>query len=400
MDENTTDVESTETDATLDAVDHNALGMSDEDFMNMDPAEFENANADDTEDNEDGVEEQPEEGNETNSESLGDDQDEQEDDDDVNGDEEDDAAADSDADETDEDTDDSDEQPTKNASNYGKDVDYEAEYKKLFAPIKSSGREIKMRNVDHVRNYVQMGDDYNKKMHEIKPYMKSLRTLKEHKILGDDISDDRLNFLIELDQKKPEAIKRLIAESGMDIYELQDEDKFSPEQSKQYQPEDQMVSEGSIEIEDALKSISSSPAYDQTINVMTKEFDAESRDIIAENPGYIKSLNADIVNGSYEKIIEEVQYARDMKMISADLSDIEAYIATVTMLHEQSQHTKGKAKPPAGKTTTRKAKGSNRKKKVGMSSSSTVPAKKNATGDQDYIGMSDEDFANLDTGVL
>ena len=398
MADNTTDVENVVDDTTPDAVDQmdEMLSMSDEDFMNSNPQDFaeEKNSADEGE--------QLEEGNEENSDqSLGDDQDEYEDDSQVNGEDEDDAAAESETDETEGDDDDFEGQPENQESNDDSDFDYEAEYKKLFEPIKSSGREIKMRNVEHIRNYIQMGDDYNKKMHELKPFMKSLRSLKEHNILGDENSDERLNFLIELDQKKPEAIKRLIAESGIDIYELQDEEKFSPEKSKQYRPENQMVSEGEYEIEDALKSIAGTESYSKTIEVMTKSFDAQSRDIIADNPSYIESLNHDIANGSYDKVMEEVQYARDMKMIPADMPDIQAYIATVQMLNQQAKQDQG-SQPPAPKTkqTTRKTSGGSRKKKVGMGSSSSRRSKSKQPQDQNFIGMSDEEFEKLDVGVL
>ena len=398
MADNTTDVENVVDDTTPDAVDQmdEMLNMSDEDFMNSNPQDFsdEDCSADEGE--------QLEEGNEENSDqSLGDDQDEYEDDSQVNGEDEDDAAADSESDETESGEDDSEGQPENQESNDDSDFDYEAEYKKLFEPIKSSGREIKMRNVEHIRNYIQMGDDYNKKMHELKPFMKSLRSLKEHNILGDENSDDRLNFLIELDQKKPEAIKRLIAESGIDIYELQDEEKFSPEKSKQYRPENQMVSDGEYAIEDALKSIAGTESYTKTIEVMTKNFDAQSRDIIADNPSYIQSLNHDIANGSYDKVMEEVQYARDMKMIPADMPDIQAYIATVQMLNQQAKQDQGSQPPaPQTKQTTRKTNGGSRKKKVGMGSSSSRRSKSKQPQDQNFIGMSDEEFEKLDVGVL
>lgn len=400
MTEETTDVENVEVQP--DAVDQSkVLGMSDEDFMNADPSEMVDIETPfDKGDEEFGVPtEQREENNDENNpdETLGDGEHGEELEDDTNVDGDSDNAENENPEEVEADNEDPGDQPTE-ASNDGDEIDYEAEYKKLFEPIKSSGREIKMRNVDHVRNYIQMGDDYNKKMHELKPYMKSLRTLKQFELIGSDTSDDRLNFLIELDQKNPEAIKKLIADSGLDIYELQDEDKFSPEKSKAYKPSNKIVSENEVGIEDALNDISGSETYQRTINVMTKEFDEKSRDIIAENPGYIRSLNHDMANGSYDRIMEEVKYARDMKYIPENMSDIEAYIATVQMLGKE-QSSKGQGLP-APKKTTRKVSGNNRRKKVGMSSSSSQPAKKKDTGELDYIGMSDEDFAKLDNEVL
>ena len=373
---------------------HDVLSMSDEDFMNANESDLAGqASEYDNGDDEQGVlVEQPEEGNKDNSDQpLGDDSDEDDDLDPANEEEDPDNAEDGDLDQAGEDDESEDDQPSETSDG---DIDYEAEYKKLFEPIKSSGREIKMRNVEHIKNYIQMGDDYNKKMHELKPYMKSLRNLKANKLIGEDTSDERLNFLIELDQMKPEAIKRLIADSGMDIYELQDEEKYSPEEAKKYKPTNKMVSDAEFAIEDAIKNISGSESFDKTIEVMTETFDEKSRDIIAENPSYIKSLNHDIANGSYDVVMDEVKYARDMKMIPDEMSDIEAYIATVSMLQAKEQSTKKVAEKQT-KTRT-----SNKKKKIGMSSSSSRPVKKQNLENQDFMAMSDEDFAKLDTGVL
>jgi len=375
---------------------HDVLAMSDEEFMAASETDLagQATNLDNGEDEQGVPTELPEESNDDSAQNLGDGNvDDEDQSNEANEEDEDDTAEASESEQASEDEDSQDNQP-ENADGES-DIDYEAEYKKLFQPIKSSGREIKMRNVDHVRNYIQMGDDYNKKMHELKPFMKSLRTLQANELIGKGTSDERLNFLIELDQKKPEAIKRLIAESGLDIYELQDEDKFSPEEAKKYKPEDRMVSEAEMEIEDAIKDISDSKEFDRTIDVMTNQFDEKSRDIIADNPAYIKSLNHDIENGSYDVIMDEVKYARDMKMIPNEMSDIEAYIATVQMINQKNTQ--------AGTTetaTTKPKRSSNKKKKIGMSSSSSRPAKKKDINNQDFMAMSDEEFAKLDSGVL
>ena len=93
--------------------------------------------------------------------------------------------------------------------------------------------------------------------------------------------------------------------------------------------------------------------------------------------------------------MDEVKYARDMKMIPNNMSDIEAYIATVQMIDQRNTQ--------AGTTetaTTKPKRSSNKKKKIGMSSSSSRPAKKKDINNQDFMAMSDEEFAKLDSGVL
>ena len=278
------------------------------------------------------------------------------------------------------------------------EIDYKAAYEQLLQPLKSSGRTINIRDINHARTYMQFGENYHRKMHEIKPYLKTVRTLKKHGLIGAPDETDRINFLLDLDQRKPEAVKKLIAEAGIDPYELQDEDKYSPEKAKEYQPEDHMVSETDIEIEDALKEISSSEQFDRTVHVLTNEFDDKSKDIIAENPEYIKYLNADMESGQYDKIMDEVRYQRDMNMMPGSISDIEAYIGVVQQMiaqrQQQAQNQQQNVDQSDNSGRQRVNRKVDKKRKQSMSSTKTS-RKKQGNKEFDFLSMSDEEFEKL-----
>ena len=272
------------------------------------------------------------------------------------------------------------------------EFDYEAEFKKLFEPIKANGREIQMKSVDQIRNRIQLAEGFDQKMRALRPYNRTLKTLEKSGLLG---NEEQLNFLLELNAKNPNAIKKLIADASIDPLDLVDEEKL--EESKNYRPDNHMVSDAEVEIDEAFKDISTSPAYDQTVNVLSNTFDSKSREIISEHPDYIRALNSDIESGIYDQIMQEVQYQREMGYIPRQLSDIEAYIGTVNYLAQQEaaqaqQHQNQGLQPqqqqaaPRSNTTTAK------KRKAMASPKGGSVRGKPKYDPGEFLEMSDEEF--------
>ncbi len=401
------------------AISGDLLNMSDEEFEKTneevflgEPQPFQEPEetgvtvySEDTEDtNEeeaDDSEDVSEDDTEDEDESLGDDGHEGDDDLDVNDEHDQSNAEDQDENQADEDGEAGDDQPSSKDGDESADedtIDYEAEYKKLFEPIKANGKIIKMRNAEQIVNRIQLAENYHKKMHDMRPYNTVLKTLERADLID---NEEELNFLIELKQKNPEAIRKLINESGIDKYELTDDDKM--EKAKTYRPQNHMVDESEVEIEDALRSISESDKYDETVQVMTKVMDAKSRDIIAENPNYIKSLNHDIETGIYETVMDNVSYQREMGELPAGISDIEAYIGTVQLMAKQEEAAAGKQSTPDMKSNPKKqTRKPNAKKRKAMA----TPSGRRAAGKKQYnpmdlMEMSDEDFTKeFGDGIL
>ncbi|MDT1904204.1 hypothetical protein FPK34_26495, partial [Acinetobacter baumannii] len=68
---------------------------------------------------------------------------------------------------------------------------------------------------DDIVSLMQRGAGFAKKMATLKPSMRVLRTLENHGITEQD-----LGFLIDLHKKNPDAINKLIKDSGVDVYSL------------------------------------------------------------------------------------------------------------------------------------------------------------------------------------
>jgi hypothetical protein len=284
-------------------------------------------------------------------------------------------------------------QPNENTEQSDEDVAArEAAFELLYGqPIKASGRNVQLRNLDHANNFIEMGIDYNKKMQSMKPHLKVLKTLEKEGLLNDEKAE-RLNLLLEVEKGNKDALKRLIADSGMDPLDLADDDVI--EKGKSYTPQNQIVSDQEVEIDEAFSAIEGSPSQQRTLNVMTKEFDAKSRQVISENPRYIVALNNDIEAGIFDEVMEAVQYRRDMKLVPDGVSDMELYIDTVREIAGSEQtaptvvNTNEQTKPN-NSTQSRET----RRRKVGMSGNkSSRKPKKRQYDPIEILGKDDEKF--------
>ena len=359
------------------------LSTSDEDFEKLSPEDFEKALTGETEDVSD-----------TDvGDTLGDD-DEEDDDSEVNEDEPTDTAEEDGSEQTEDDTDSDGDQPNEDEQPATVDAKQMKEaYDLLFGnPIKASGREVQIRNPQHAKNFIEMGIDYNKKMQSMRPHLKTLKTLEKEGLLDDM---DKLNLLLEVKHGNKDALKRLIAESDIDPLDLADEEVI--EAGRNYKPQNHMVSEKEVEIEEALNSIEGTPTQQRTLDVMTKEFDQRSREIISDNPSYIVALNQDMESGAYDEVMDAVNYRRDMKRVPAGMSDMELYIETAEQL---SQAKDNMPLQQNNQTQQKKQRGSTKQDKARMSGtkSSRKPQKKEYDP-MEVLGMDDAKF-ELEMGHL
>jgi hypothetical protein len=265
-------------------------------------------------------------------------------------------------------------------------------YELLYGkPIKASGREVRFKDPEHVLHFAQMGIDYNKKMRDMRPHRSTLKTLEKEGLLGDE---EKLNLLLEVKQGNKEALKRLLAENEIDPMDLVDD----LEEGTSYKPQNHLISEQEVEIEEALNSIKQSPAYQQTIDVMTQELDQGSKEILSENPDYIVALNQDIETGVFNDVMGQVEYLRGLGQIPNNVSDIEAYIALVQQMNaEQQQGTQQVQTPVQNQQVAQpaqaKKKGASRRRKQGMANvKSSKKPNKPEYDPIDILSMDDSEF--------
>lgn len=271
-------------------------------------------------------------------------------------------------------------------------VDFKAEYEKLTAPFMANGREMKVESVDDARTLMQMGANYNKKMAALKPNLKLLKLLENNGLL----SEEKIGFLIDLEKKSPEAINKLIKDSGIDPMDL------DAEKAGSYKPTHRTVSDAEMELDSVLEDISTSPNFQRTIDVVGKEWDAKSKQAVAEAPQLLKVINSHIESGVFDIIRAEVDRERMLGRLSG-ISDIEAYrqvgdainarggFAHLSAQGQQTQTTKPEVVVPAPKKVDEQK--LNEKRRAAAPAKQAVAATKSA--DFNPLALSDDEFQKL-----
>lgn len=202
------------------------------------------------------------------------------------------------------------------------DVNYESAYKELMAPFQAARREVKLDNIEDARRLMQMGVDYSKKMELMKPHLRILRTLDKAKLTD----PEQVNFLIDLHEKNPDAIKKLLKDGDIDPMDLDLKD------SETYKPNEHVIGDTELALSEAFDSISESPQYQAVLSTFDK-MDTVSKQQLQDNPGVIPVITQHMEAGIYEKVWAKVQTERMFGRL-AGLSDLDAYYATGEALHK------------------------------------------------------------------
>ena len=273
----------------------------------------------------------------------------------------------------------------------GAAVNYEAIYKKITAPFKANGREIQIKDVDDAISLMQMGANYNKKMSALKPNLKLMKLLENNGLL----SEEKLSFLIDLDKKNPEAISKLIKDSGVDPLDL------DAEKAGDYKPTVRKVDDREMELDAVLDEIQETDSYSRTLDVVSNQWDGASKNVIANAPQLLKVINSHVQTGVYDLIVKEIEREKMFGRLSG-LSDIEAYRQIGDAIQArggfdhlvfQGQQTQPKPaivqpKPKMGDE------GKRREKRLAASTSQpAVPSKTPA--DFNPLALSDDEFSKV-----
>lgn len=392
------------------------LSLSDEELLKLDPSTLDDLAAQAESNSDEGTETEEEN---TSSEDSGADADESEDSGEGRGDAEvagdegakaTDAEAEDRADDT-EQTESTDAQPGKDAkaeSSKGADsnadstkqsekateaVDYKAAYEKLTAPFIANGREMSVKSVDDAIALMQMGANYNKKMAALKPNLKLMKMLEANGLM----SEEKINFLIDLEKKNPDAINKLIKDSGLDPLEL------DTEKADGYKPTQRTVTDNDLELDSVLDEIQNTPSYKRTIEVVANEWDAKSKQIVGANPQLLRVINSHVQSGIYDLITAEVESERVFGRLSG-LSDIEAYRQVGDAIqarggfdHLSAQGQQTKPAAPAVLKPTPKKVDEQKLNEKRRAASAAKPAAAPAAPAKDFnpLALSDDEFSKL-----
>lgn len=270
------------------------------------------------------------------------------------------------------------------------EIDYKAEYSKIFAPFKANGKEVVVSSAEDAISLMQMGAGYNKRMQALKPNLKLMKMLDNSGLL----SEEKISYLIDLDRKNPEAISKLIKDGGLDPMDL-DADKASG-----YKPNTYTVDEREIELDTVLEELQGTPAYTRTLDVVSTKWDGPSKQVVASTPQLLRVINDHIESGIYDIISKEVERERMFGRLKG-LSDIDAYRQVGDELHKQGgfNHLSTQVKTPVKTVVTPpkpdKAKEDELREKRRAASSTRSVGTKSAPKEFNPLSMSDDEFDKI-----
>lgn len=275
-------------------------------------------------------------------------------------------------------------------------IDYEAEYKRLLAPFKANGREIQVGSVDDALSLMQMGANYNKKMAGLKPSLKLMKMLENNGLL----SEEKIGFLIDLEKKNPEAINKLVKDSGINPMDL------DAEKAGEYKPKTHTVDDREMELDTVLDDIQSTPTYNRTLEIVSKKWDGKSKQVIADQPQLLKLINDHVDRGIYDLISKEVESGRMLGRLNG-LSDIEAYRQVGDAIqarggfnHLGSSQGKPATVPVVVQPKPKQVDDGKLNDKRRAASSSTPVVSSSGTKDYNPLALSDEEFNKLSAPVV
>jgi hypothetical protein len=208
-------------------------------------------------------------------------------------------------------------------------VNFEAKYKEAMAPLKANGKTIEIQSMDELRQLASMGANFTRKMQDIAPHRKILAMLENNGLLD----EAKLSFFIDLDKKNPEALKKLIKDSGVDPLDID----VSSEPA--YQAGNHAVSDSEIAFRAVLEDLQSTPTGQETISLINSSWDQASKEELWKAPEVMATIQQQRENGIYDTISAEINRQAMLGKIPAGTPFIQAYLSVGNELNTRGVFT-------------------------------------------------------------
>ena len=268
-------------------------------------------------------------------------------------------------------------------------VNHQEFYNTLTKPFKANGRDFQITNPNDMIALMQKGLNYSKKMEEMKPNLNLIKTLEQYGLTD----ESKLSYLIDLHNKKPEAIAKLIKDSEIDLYE------FDTEQANHYVPQSKVVHKTQLE-EVISEVVEANPEFNSVLNTVYTDWDNRSKQAIIDNPNILRIISEQQSNGTYDKIMNIMEYEKAVGRLQGTVflqaySEIEQRLlggSTGGQAQPQPQSQQQQAQAftaPRPNHSNNSSNASEQKRKVASPSTNTA---KPSTEAIDPLKMSDEEL--------
>jgi hypothetical protein len=205
--------------------------------------------------------------------------------------------------------------PEANSTSEPATVDYVALYKQIMAPFKANGKMIELRDPQEAIQLMQMGANYTRKLQELQPHRKLLLMLQNNGLLD----EGKLSYLIDLDKRNPEAIKKLVKDAGIDPLEI--DTTVEPA----YLAGNHKITDAEANFRTALDEVGSSSEGKTTLQTINDRWDQASKEVLWKNPDLITTIHNQREAGVYQIVADEIERQRTLGQIPPNTPFIEAY---------------------------------------------------------------------------
>lgn len=268
------------------------------------------------------------------------------------------------------------------------EVDYQAQVDQMLEPIEVGDLKLNIESVDEARRLMQVGIEAQKKLADMQP-KKKLLSMLEAKGLTDL---NKLNHMIDLFDKKPEAIAKFLKDAEIDPMDI------DTESSTEYSPEDHSPSDEAVVLDDILSEVKTTPTGEKMLSNIQK-WDTKSVDFLVQNPQTLKLLNQHVASGIYDQVMSEISKRKIFGQVDG-MADYELYHKVGTELAEKGAFdSKSAAKVDTKKITPLTSKETERKN---QKKASKAPKGKPAqqTDVDRLFDLSDEDYLKVITKAI
>ncbi len=181
--------------------------------------------------------------------------------------------------------------------------------------FKANGKTIELKDEGEALALMQMGANYTRKLQDIQPHRKVLTMLENNGLLD----EGKLSFLIDLEKKDPEAIKKLLKDAAIDPLEI---DATS---EPAYVPGNHRVTDDEVNFRTTLDDLASNQAGAETLAEINGNWDQASKDILWSSPEVMTIINEQRSAGVYDVIKAEVERQTTLGRIPPNTPFLEAY---------------------------------------------------------------------------
>lgn len=258
----------------------------------------------------------------------------------------------------------------------------------MGSTIRASGRDIKIRTPEEAVRLIQMGTDYTKKMHQLHPAMRIVKMLDRNGLLD----EQKLAHLVDLERGDTAAIQKFLADKKFDPHTVDETEANS------YRPGNHQVSDSDLLFDSVLDDLESTQTGGELIREIAEQWDTQSKQHVYKEPTLLKQINEQKADGTYARIVEEMERQKVFGNLPPGVPFLQAYYATGKMLADHGQlQAQAPVTPPAPpapvpvatRTVTRPAlpNGDKARAAASVRAAPTAPPSK-----INYLEMSDAEF--------